>query len=113
MNKPNLNIKPRYNPLISSLPEYLKNPANYEEIRKKILESIMTNCSHSDIQEFAKCPKCTEKMLERRKLLKKLGFKNPAQYRAWQKTHEEIKKRFPLVDWKSLNAQRLLEDLNK
>jgi hypothetical protein len=40
-------------------------------------------------------------MLDRRKLLKKLGFKNPSQYMAWKKIHTEIKERFPLVDWQA------------
>lgn len=115
MNKPidlkKLSIKPRQNPLTAGLSDYLKNPANYQEIKKKIWESVQTTCAHSDVFEMAKCKKCTEKMLERRKLLKKLGFKNPAQYRKWDETHTEILKRFPLVDWKTLNAQRLIEEL--
>lgn len=111
MDKPNLTIKPRFDPLTAGLSDYLKNPANYEEIQKIILNSFMTTCSHGSPAEMAVCPKCTEKMLERRKTLKKLGFKSPKQYYAWKKTHEEIKKRFPLVDWKKLNAERLIEDM--
>lgn len=116
MNKPDLkklDIKPRQDPLTAGLSEYLKNPANFEDIQKIILNSFMTTCSHGSPAEMAVCKICTKKMLERRKTLKKLGFKNPKQYMAWQKTHTEIRRRFPLVDWKSLNAQRLLEDLNK
>jgi hypothetical protein len=95
-----LTIKPRLNPLIADLPEHLKNPANYDEIQAKIIASVQTSCTHSDVFEMAKCEKCTKKMLNRRKLLKSLGFKNPRQYMEWRKTHEEIKKRYPLVDWK-------------
>jgi len=100
MNKPKLTFKPRVNPLIADLPEYLKNPANFAEIQKKIIASVQTSCTHSDVFEMAKCEKCTKKMLERRKLLKKLGFKNPRQYMEWRKIHEEVRRRFPLMDWK-------------
>lgn len=111
MDKPNLDIRPRFDPLTAGLSDYLKNPANYEEIQRIIINSFATTCSHGSPAEMAVCPKCTEKMLERRKTLKRLGFKNPAQYMAWQKIHTEIKARFPLVDWKKVNAQRLLDDM--
>jgi len=94
-----INLRPKLNPLIASLPEYLKNPANFRTVQKQILETILTTCAHGDMMEFAKCPKCTEKMLARRRLLKKLGFKNPGQYMAWKKIHTEIRRRTPLVDW--------------
>jgi hypothetical protein len=99
-NKPKLDIRPKGNPLLAGLSPYLKDPKNYQEIKKKIWESVQTTCAHSDVFEMAKCSKCTEKMLERRRLLKKLGFKNPAQYREWDKVHQEITKRFPLMDWR-------------
>lgn len=89
------------NPLLKGLPKYLQDPANYYDIKKKIWETLQGTCSHAEIYEMATCPKCSEKMLERRKLLKNLGFKNPQQYREWDKTHQEVRKRFPLVDWKS------------
>ena len=88
------------NSLVDTLSPYLKDPANYEEVQRQVVASVQTTCSHSDLLEYSKCPRCTEKMLERRKLLKKLGFKNPRQYMEWRKIHHEIKRRFPLVDWK-------------
>ena len=100
MNKPNLNFKPRVNPLIADLSEFLKNPANFAEIQAKLVASVQTTCTHSDVLEMAKCEKCTKNMIERRKLLKKLGFKNPRQYMEWRKIHLEVRKRFPLMDWK-------------
>lgn len=96
-----INLKSKINPLLDSLPEFLKDPANFEKIQKSILMTFISTCGHSEIMDWAKCDKCTKKMLERRKLLKKLGFKNPAQYMAWRKTHEKIKVMYPLVDWKS------------
>lgn len=112
MNKEQAKKLPKKLPSITDdLPEYLKDPANYEKVKKIIFDSFATTCSHSDILEFAKCKICSDKMLERRKTLKKLGFKNPRQYMAWQKTHEEIRHRFPLLDWKTENANRLVEAL--
>ena len=111
MDKPKIDLKPKTNPLLADLPEHLKNPANFEKIQKAILDTFKSTCDHSDILEWGNCPKCTEKMLERRLLLRKLGFKRPSQYFLWRKTHEEIKKRFPLVKWDELNKIRLLENL--
>jgi len=100
-SKPDIKFKPKLNPLVASLPEHLKNPANFEKYNQMILNTFISTCNHTDIHEWAMCEKCTNKMLDRRKLLKKLGFKNPAQYMAWKKIHEEIKTRMPLVDWKA------------
>ena len=109
--KPKIDIKPKTSPILASLPEYLKHPKNYENIQRQIIASVQTDCSHSELLEYAKCKKCTQKMLERRYLLKRLGFKNPTQYYAWKRVHENIRERFPLVDWSKLNAERLIEKL--
>ena len=82
-----------------SMSKELKDPANFERIQRSIIETLQTTCSHNDVMEWAECPKCTDKMKERRALLKKLGFKNAGQYMAWRKVHEEIQARYPLVDW--------------
>lgn len=102
---------PKYSehPLLAILPDHLKNPANYQKIRKAILETLATKCSHSEMIEMASCPKCEKMMLVRRKFLKKLGFISPAQYLLWQKTHEKIVEKFPLVDWEKENALRKAE----
>ena len=87
--------------IFKGLSDYVKNPANFDRIQKSLIQTLATNCSHSEVSDYAKCKKCTQKMLERRKLLKKYGFKNPAQYMAWRKTHEYIKEKYPLMDWKT------------
>jgi len=87
--------------LTDSLPDFLKDPANFLKVQQAIYKTIATKHSHGDVFEYAKCSACSRKMLERRHLLKSLGFKNPAQYMQWQKTHAEIRKRFPLMDWKT------------
>ena len=106
---------PKYkpHPLMESLPDHLKDPTNYNKIRKAIFDTVATSCGHSDIISMSKCVKCTENMRNRRLLLKKLGFKSPTQYVAWQKIHEEIRVKYPLVNWQELNRERLLEDLKR
>ena len=95
-----LTIKQKENPIFNGMPKFLKDPANFDDIRKQIFATVQTTCSHASLLEYASCKKCTEKMLERRRLLKNLGFKNPAQYMEWQKVHLKIKETMPLVDWK-------------
>ena|SRR3990167_2081463 len=100
MDKPKIDFRSKTSPLIASLPEQLKDPANYERIKKAIWETVQTTCTHASIVEMAECKRgCKDKMIERRLLFKRLGFKNPAQYRAWHKIHETIKQKYPLVDW--------------
>lgn len=81
---------------LDGLPEYLKDPKNYHKIQKELLETMVCNKSHGEITDVFNCPKCTENMIVRRELMKKLGFKSPAQYMAWKKVHEEVKARMPL-----------------
>lgn len=101
MDKPDIKYKSKVNPLIADLPNHLKDPANFEDIQLKIFKSVATSCSHADLFEMAECQKCTDMMVKRRKLMKELGFKNARQYMAWRQTHQEIKKRYPLINWKT------------
>lgn len=89
------NQKSKLHPLLEMLPLYLKEPKNYLSIRKAIYETMATTCAHDSIAKMAECKKCSRNMMERRLLLKKLGFKNPQQYQAWQKIMEEIMRLYP------------------
>ena len=116
--KPQIDNKSRTSQLLKGLPKHLKDPANYEKIKKAISDTMIVKdtklekaCVHEDVHAMSLCPRCTKNMLARRVLLKRLGFKNPAQYRMWHKIHQEIRARYPLVDWKSLNSERITEDL--
>ena len=100
MDKPKISFQSRVNPLVANLPKHLKNPANFEDIQRRIYKTLETKCSHSDLLEFSKCSSCTSMMLKRRKLMRELGFKNAGQYLEWRKIHEKIKATMPLVDWK-------------
>lgn len=89
------NQKSKLHPLLAILPEHLKDPRNYLKIKKEIYKTIATNCGHDSIAKMAECEKCSKNMMKRRLLLRKLGFKNPQQYQAWQKIMDVIIERFP------------------
>jgi alkylated DNA repair dioxygenase AlkB len=83
--------RPSTHTIVSDLPDYLKDHANYDKIQRALLETLATTHSHSDLFAWFQCPKCQKKLLEHRTLLKRLGFKNAGQYYAWKKIHEYIK----------------------
>lgn len=89
----NIDFKPHIHPLVASLPDHLKDHANYDKVRRVILEALAGKCSHAEMMDWAGCTKCQQRFKERRWVLKSLGFKNPAQYMIWQKIHTEIKQR--------------------
>lgn len=98
MEEPNIisqQSKSKLHPLLEMLPDHLKDTRNYLKIKKEILNSVLSNCTHDSIAKMAECKFCSDKMMKRRMLLKRLGFKNPAQYQAWQKIHEEIIRLYP------------------
>jgi len=82
--------------VLAGLPEYLKDPANYQKIRKAIYETIATKHSHSDILEWGACVNCQIKLKEHGELIRRLGFTCPEQYRAWLKVHAKIEERVKL-----------------
>lgn len=92
-------IKPN---ILDGLPEYVKHPKNYMKIQKALLETLSCGKSHGDPSEMIHCKKCAVNMVERRRLMKRFGFTSSAQYMAWRKTHEEIKKHMPLDKYNSL-----------
>lgn len=90
---------PKPHPMLATLPAYLKDTKNYKAIQLAILDAGATKHSHSEIGEWATCTHCQQKEKDRLLMMKKLGFQSGAQYLAWKKVHEEIKKRNPLVNW--------------
>ena len=98
--KPDIIHKPLLNPLLASLPPHLKDPANYEKIRRAIYDAFSGACgTHADVMEMAGCAKCQRALQGRAEVFRKLGFRNAAQYMAWQKVHETIKKRVPFAKY--------------
>ena len=90
---------PKYTPNrhLVGLPEHLKDPKNFKKIQKALIETVRSCVKlHSEPADIPKCTKCTEGMLERRLLLKRLGFKSSAQYMAWRRVHTTIETRIKL-----------------
>lgn len=94
--RPDIHLRPKVHPLIASLPERLKDPANYKKIQKALLDVGATRHSHSEMLDWAGCKPCQTKQWARKELMQQLGFKSGAQYYAWCRVHEEIKRRMPL-----------------
>lgn len=101
MNKEQAAKLPRYKNPLGHLPEYTKDPKNYETIQKALLDSTFCGTTHSDPAQMFECLGCQTKALERRELMKKFGFRNAGEYLEWKKIHTEIKTRYPLVDWEN------------
>jgi len=95
-DKPDINYGKLLSPVLAGLPEYLKDPKNYIPVQKALLETMACKKLHGDPSEMFECKTCTDNMVKRRELMAKFGFKSPAQYMEWKRTHEEIKKRMPL-----------------
>lgn len=93
------------NPLLAGLPQHLKDPKNFLPVQKALLETLTCGKSHSDPSQMFHCKKCTENMVKRRELMRRLGFKSPQQYMEWRRVHEEIKKRMPLDKYNKLISQ--------
>ena len=83
-------------PILTGLPEYLKDRTSYKKILKEIYEMRGSRCSHSDPAEWYNCVKCAIRFRDYQAFMKKLGFRDPAQFMAWRRTHEEIERRVPL-----------------
>jgi len=73
-------------PVLSGLPEYLKDPEVYKKVQRASYEMLGSTCGHSELVEWAGCVKCQKKGTEHAEFLRKLGFTSPAQYYAWKKT---------------------------
>lgn len=86
---------PKYqpDPELAHLPDYVKDPANYDKIRAALLECLASPHSHSDMEEWSKCVDCMVKVEEQKQMMKKFGFTTPSVYKKWQKTHETIKRK--------------------
>lgn len=87
--------------LVASLPDYLKDHANYEKIQRAILDAGATRHSHGEMVEWAQCKHCQQKQHDRLMMMRKLGFRSAAQYMTWNKIHNEITKRVPFAKYNS------------
>lgn len=94
MKKPIVSPYPKYlqkDPIFNGMPNYLKDPKNFEKIFKAIYEAGGSTCTHSEVAEYAACFKCQTKLRDRVELMRKLGFRSGQQYLQWVKVHSRIK----------------------
>src|SRR3990167_10385940 len=78
------------NPILRGLPVHLKDPANFEKVQRALLETLGGTHSHSELQTWGTCVPCQRKLRDHGLMMKKLGFKSPAQYRMWVRVHRKI-----------------------
>ena len=88
--------KYRPNPLFAGMPDYLKDPDNYEKIQRALLDAGATRHSHAEVIDWAGCRECQKKQWARKEMMKKLGFQSGRQYLEWKKVHDTIKSRVQL-----------------
>lgn len=90
---------------LKNLPDWVKHPKNFEKIQRALLETLTCGKIHSDPAQQLHCSKCSENMLERRKLMKQFGFKDASMYMEWRKRHEDIKKMMPLDKYNKIISE--------
>lgn len=83
------------------MPDYLKDPANYEKIQLALYDAGGSTCGHTELIEWSACNKCQRKQHDRAELMRKLGFASGAQYLAWKKVHDTIREKVPLAKYNS------------
>lgn len=76
--------------VLAGLPQWLKEPESYPKVQRVLYETIATTHSHSNLLEWGSCVKCSIKLHEHGEMMRRLGFRSPAQYRAWVKVHKKI-----------------------
>lgn len=80
----------KLHPVVGDLPAELKDPKCYKRIEKKIFEAGNSGHEHKSILVWNRCKHCQQKFLEKRAMVKKLGFKNYQQYLTWRKIMDII-----------------------
>lgn len=76
-------IKP--NPVFKGLPKSLKDPTKYKETELLLFKILESDHKHDKPSDWMKCKICQDKFKEKKKTMKKLGFKNSSQYLEWRK----------------------------
>ncbi len=82
------NLKP--DPVFAGLPEYLKDPKNYDKTEGIIKKLTETKHKHKTVSSYVKCKDCQAQYEERKKMMKEIGFSGAAQYMAWKKIMDII-----------------------
>lgn len=89
-------LKP--NPIFKGLSSSLKDPTNYLKTEDSLQSILKSDHKHKTASSYVKCEDCQTKYNERKKLMKKIGFKSIQQYMEWKKIMTIIinKKNFQL-----------------
>jgi predicted metal-binding transcription factor (methanogenesis marker protein 9) len=82
-------LKP--NPIFKGLPKALKDPESYEKTEKELQSILKSDHKHKTASSYVKCKECQGRYAERKKFMKKLGFKSIQQYMEWKKIMTIIK----------------------
>ena len=82
-------LKP--SPIFRGMPAWLKDPKNYDKVQEIIIESFAGKHSHGEVVEWAACPDCQRRFMNRADTLQKLGFTSPAQYMAWKQVMHQMR----------------------
>lgn len=80
------------NPLLDSLPDYLKDHANFDRIQKEILNAGASPHSHGEVLDWKACKKCQVANWNRKEFMQRIGFRTGAQYMEWKKVHNAIER---------------------
>ena len=87
--------KYRKTSVLDGLPANLKDPKNYEKIQRALLETLAGRHSHGEMETWAKCLHCQNKLRNHGDMMRKLGFRSGTQYMAWKKVmHMMINPKF-------------------
>ncbi len=77
-------------PLTASLPDFVKDPANYQAIEKKLKMTMLSDHTHTTVKQFVKCARCTTKRAKRDAIMKEYGFESAAQFYEWRRIMDII-----------------------
>ncbi len=77
-------------PLTKDLPATLKDPKCFKRVLKKVADASETGHEHKTILQWKVCKHCQQKFLERRAVVKKLGFASYEQFLKWKKITDII-----------------------
>ena len=96
--------KRKANKYIAEIPDYLKDPRNYDKIQRALLDTFAGMHSHAEVTDWNNCLTCQNKFLEHKELMVKLGFKSMRHYYHWKRvmdvmTGKETRK-VPVYDYR-------------
>lgn len=77
-------------PLFAELPKELKDPACYKKVLDRITKAGDSGHEHKAVIVWKRCKHCQQKFLERRAMVKKLGFLSYEQFLKWKKIMDVI-----------------------